>query len=47
MMFTPTVSRDDNIAFLGYPVARITLFKPINKKETGFPNSNTCIKSRA
>ena len=29
MTFAKTVTKDVSIAFLGYPVARITLFRPI------------------
>ena len=47
MMLESTVAMEVIIAFFGYPVARITLFRPIIVYVMGVPNKITCIKLRA
>ena len=47
MIFATTVTIEVSIAFFGYPVARITLFRPIIVYVMGVPNKIICIKLRA
>ena len=46
-MLQPTVSIDESMAFLGYPVARITLLSPIMTYDMGVPIRITSMKSWA